>query len=459
VANSGWRCKELIRGAVICVITAGCFFATFIAVALLVPQDQQRIRRHIMLAIEQGAFSTQRWYGPFGTIIWPRHTLDCVLAGMMLAPSGGRMIDALSNRYILPNLSWRDTRVAATLDCQSMVRAIPELGDGYGAVQFERTDRYILGVRVLGKILLGLMPFDAMVQLIRAIAFALLAVLGLLSFARLRNARRGGEPVFRATAYLIITACLTLLYGVHYFDATLYFAPLDYTHFAFIIISLLVPLARMRPAALAIYAASYGSLVAIFESLSGGIPFALAMMPLLLALGFTGERWEYFRRLFVLWGGFCIAVVTCFALKKGVAVLFLGDEESFLSLLFYRMQGAPLEESATKLTLGYLLSVYRRWASLIAFGSSNLGTALVLAALGVLAAESWRSRRAGAPPILLACWLGIAALLIWAAAFLNHTAVHPYFMARLLVIPVIGALVLIAARWLAPRHAARECSP
>ena len=46
----------------------------------------------------------------------------------------------------------------------------------------------------------------------------------------------------------------------------------------------------------------------------------------------------------------------------------------------------------------------------------------------------------------LACWLGIAVLLVWAAVFLNHTAVHPYFMARLLVIPVIGAVMLIMSR-------------
>src|SRR4051812_29843794 len=146
VANSGWHCKELIRGAFICVVTAACFFAAFVVLALFIPQDQQTIRRHIVSAIEQGVFNRQHWYGPLGTIIWPRHTLDCVLAGMMLAPPGGRMIDALSNQHILPNLAWRDARVAETLDCQSMVRAIPEFGEGYGTVQFERTDRYILGV-------------------------------------------------------------------------------------------------------------------------------------------------------------------------------------------------------------------------------------------------------------------------------------------------------------------------
>ena len=66
-----------------------------------------------------------------------------------------------------------------------------------------------------------------------------------------------------------------------------------------------------RGVALALYAASYGSLTAIFESLTGGIPFALALLPLLLALGFTGERRDYLARLLLLWAAFCVAVVTC----------------------------------------------------------------------------------------------------------------------------------------------------
>ena len=127
-----------------------------------------------------------------------------------------------------------------------------------------------------------------------------------------------------------------------------------------------------------------------------------------------------------------------------MVIAFLGDQESFASLLFYRMFGAPLPESGTTLTLGYLLSSYRRWSSLIGFGSPNLGTVLVLGSLAVLAVESWRTRDAPTSAILLGCWLGVAALLVWAVAFLNHTAVHPYFMARLLVIPVIGATILVA---------------
>ena len=43
------------------------------------------------------------------------------------------------------------------------------------------------------------------------------------------------------------------------------------------------------------------------------------MMPLLLALGFHGERRAYLARLVLLWGCFGIAVVTCFAIKMAIA--------------------------------------------------------------------------------------------------------------------------------------------
>jgi hypothetical protein len=454
VASGGWHCKELIGGAIISVAVAACFFAAFIAAALWLPQDQPTIRRHIVAAVLDGTFNARPGYGPLGATIFPRHTLDCTLANMMLAPPAGRLADAVSNRHVALNPSWSDPRVPATTDCQGLARAIPELGPGYGDVQYVASDRYILGVRVAGRVLLSLMPFDTMARTLRGISFALLGVLGALALWKLRAAPDAAARQF-AIGYLIIALCLALLYGAHWFDATLYFAPPDHVHFAFIIVSLLAPLARMRPAALALTAASYGSLIAIFESLTGGIPFALAMLPLLLALGFEGDRREYLARLFLLWGAFWVAVVTCFALKKILVIAFLGDQESFSSLLFYRMFGAPMPESGTQLTLGYLLSSYRRWSSLIGLGSPNLGTVLVLGSLAVLAAESWRTRRATST-IRLACWLGVAVLLVWATLFLNHTAVHPYFMARLLVIPVIGATVLVACRFARTQSGSRS---
>ena len=252
VASGGWHCKELIGGAIISVAVAACFFAAFIAAALWLPQDQPTIRRHIVAAVLDGTFNARPSYGPLGATIFPRHTLDCTLANMMLAPPAGRLADAISNRHVALNPSWSDPRVPATTDCQGLARAMPELGPGYGDVQYVASDRYILGVRVVGRVLLSLMPFDTMARLLRGISFALLGVLGALALWKLRAAPDAAARQF-AIGYLIIALCLALLYGVHWFDATLYFAPPDHVHFAFIIVSLLAPLARMRPAALALY--------------------------------------------------------------------------------------------------------------------------------------------------------------------------------------------------------------
>jgi hypothetical protein len=440
--------RELIRGAFVSVAVAAGFFAAFVAAALWLPQDQRTIRRHVVAAIVDGTFSAQFTYGPFGGLVWPRHTMDCALASMMIAPATGP-VDAVGNRMPAVDTSWHDPRVPDTLDCQALVRAIPELGAGYGDVEYRPVDRYIMGVRVFARTMLSAMPLDTAARVMRGGAFILLGAIGLLALWKLRTTK--GRARLLPAGYVCIAVCLTLLYGVHYFDATFFFAPPDYVHFIFILISLAFPLARMRPTSLALYAANYGSLTAIFETLTGGIPFGLAMLPLLLALGFEDDWRTYLMRTIQLWAAFCIAVLVCFAIKRIFTAAFLSDQESFINFLFYRMYGEPAAASGTRLSLGFVLAAYRTWSKLIAFGSANIGTGLVLAALGVFVVQTGRTRKqpwTTGRPILLACWLGVATLIVWAAAFLNHTAIHPYFMARLLVIPVIGAVVLLLSLWI-----------
>ncbi|MEA2874678.1 MAG: hypothetical protein QOH67_5006 [Hyphomicrobiales bacterium] len=443
------RFSDLVRGAVVSVGTAACFFALFVAAALWIPQDQQTIRRHIVAAIVDGTYNARFGYGPFGGIVWPRHTLDCGLSAMMIAPSVGRLVDAMSNRIPAVNPSWRDSRVPETLDCQAFARAVPELGPGYGDVQFVSIDRYIMGARVFARAMLSIMPLGAAADVMRGIAFALLGALAFAALRILRNRNADDATRRMAAGYVVIAACLALLYGVQFFDAMLVFAPPDFIHFIFILISLILPLANMRPVRLALYAASYGSLTAIFEALTGQIPFALAMLPLLLALGFAGDWRSYFAKLIQIWACFCIAVIVCFAIKKVFTVMFIEDQDSFLFFLLYRMYGEVPAATGVSLSLPYLLSVYRRWSGLIALGSPNIGTGLVLASLTLFAVQTFRMRHSlwtSTGPILVACWLGIGALLAWCVVFLNHTAVHPYHMARLLVIPVVGAAVLLTTQ-------------
>src|SRR3954453_13235921 len=98
VANGGWHCKTAIRGAMVGVVAAVCFFPTFIAAALWLPQDQATNRRHIVAAVLDRTFNARPSDGPLGATVVARHTLDCTLANMMLAPPAGRLAAAISNR-------------------------------------------------------------------------------------------------------------------------------------------------------------------------------------------------------------------------------------------------------------------------------------------------------------------------------------------------------------------------
>jgi hypothetical protein len=96
--------------------------------------------------------------------------------------------------------------------------------------------------------------------------------------------------------------------------------------------------------------------------------------------------------------------------------------------------------------LSYFFKLYRHWSGLIALGSHNIGTGLVITSLGILTIRTWQTRRASwsmERAVLIACWLGVAVLIAWFSAFFSHALIHPYVMARLFMVPVMGAAVLL----------------
>jgi hypothetical protein len=450
--------RNLIRAALISVALAAVFFALFAAAAMWAPQDQQAIRKTLIEAVTSGEFSAQTSIGPNQTFPMYRSANDCFLLGMMLAPADGRSAEALSNRVVAAaSPSAPDARAPPFPPCQALLRALPELG-GSGA-EFVEYDRYVLGMRVLGRVLLSVTSLESMRQILAGASYALLGLIGLTALWRLIKARGVAQERIRAAGYLAIAVTLALFYGVNFFDAMLNFGPLDDVHFVFILVSLLWPLGDMRPAGLAIYAGSYGSLIAIFEFLSGGIPLALALLPLLLALGYRGDRPAYLAKLVTLWSGFCIAVIATFAIKKIYTMAFLGDSESFIATLLHRTYGGLAETPDANYSATFVATTYYRASALVGLGSSRIGASLVLLSLAAIAILTWRRARLPTDLLVPACWLALFAIGIWYAVFLNHAILHASFMARLLIVPIIAAAVLIAVRTLSWRAKTDGISP
>jgi hypothetical protein len=431
-----------LRAALISAATAAMFFALFVAAAVFAPQNQASIRQHLAEAVVSGEMIAQTTLSPMSGFALYRNVYDCLLFGMMLAPEQNSFPAALSNRMAVASTERAaDPRVPPFPDCQTMLRALPELdGDG---VQFAQYDRYILGMRVAGRVFLSTMTVEKMRGFLTAVTYGLLAAIVL---AALYRARHAAERM-RAAGHIAIATCFAAFFGAHYFDTTLNFGPMDDVHFLFVLLSVFCPLAAMRPAALSLYGAAYGSMIAIFEFLTGGIPLALALLPLLLALGFHGERKLFLTKLVTLWGCFCFAVIAVFVIKKLYAIVLLGDTEDFIATLLHRTYGT-LEGGQAEYAVSSIATTYYRASAAIALGSSRLGALLITASL---CAVVWMTRlRSLSDPIVQACWLSLLTVAIWYAVFLNHAILHAFYMARLLVVPVIAAATLLAVqsvRW------------
>jgi hypothetical protein len=242
---------------------------------------------------------------------------------------------------------------------------------------------------------------------------------------------------------------------------------LDITHAIFIIAAVLMPLGTASIVACAIAGALYGAYVAQFDILSGGIPLGLVIISLLVGSSAPDPR-AFVRNTSTIVMAFCAAIVFCFAIKLGVASLAEGANlfARHMPALFHRLSGSISRETPPEQLklfaeyaeyplgqIAYLIRIYYPWSRIIGWGSPVFGAILAvsgLIALGYATVRIAALRQAAGihvPPQLLGCWLGVGFLIAWVATFWNHTLIHPFFMARMLVIPVMcGAVALVAAR-------------
>jgi hypothetical protein len=217
----------------------------------------------------------------------------------------------------------------------------------------------------------------------------------------------------------------------------------------------------------AVFGALYGAFVAQFEILTGGIPVALALIALL--VGISAPDWRtLLRNVSAIVAAFCVAFVCCFAIRLALVSLIDGTDQfaRHLPSLFHRLRGDIARETPPGLLkqfvryqdypfgqVIYLIQIYRHWSRLIGWGSGTFGSLLVVSSLVTLVFATiriaWSRPRSEVhfAPQLMGCWLALGFLIAWIAVFWNHTLVHPFFMARMLVIPVMcGAVAIVVVR-------------
>ena len=211
-----WRCTRATMAALaISIATAAAIMAGLLAASLWAPQNQPAIRAHLAAAVADGTINTYAPFGAFSSLRLPYYTLDCLLFGMMLAPSTGTLSDAIGNRRPWTDWPEMDPRVPPFHDCQGLLGALPELGSaGSPRTGFYQYDRYILGMKTLGRVMLSFMGVVTMKRVLLIGVYGLLAVVLGLALRRFTAAGADAAARARAAGFLAIGLCFAVFYAL-----------------------------------------------------------------------------------------------------------------------------------------------------------------------------------------------------------------------------------------------------
>jgi len=467
--------RSFIAGVTVAILSMTALFAVNFALTQISPEHYRRV---VLQALESGTLATVTHlsFAP-GKDIYPFGGNDCLILGALVVPRDAPLKASVSPRQ---PLAGEETDSApgypAAALCRGLAATMQAIARNPAADQFPPPSyyhRYIHGDTTVAALLLGGLSFAAATTTLLVACYAMIAAIAVLALFRLRNGDAAERR--RAGAFLIIAATLACFYGLPVFDRSFSFAPTDLVVFAFILYGLLQPLGAIPLQRFVIAAAVFGSLIAILEFLTGGVPLGLATLIALIGLGRTPD-WPTLRnRIGIGTTAFTAAVIACFGYKLvAVATVFGTNELSvFVEMLGQRMGGSVevnLSESAkaalsayhidpqwldanilTRVAFAGLMLTYSSF--FLGWGSHLLGAAIVLVPTPLLVALAWSSyRERRISPVArerLALAAAGAVPVLWYVVFANHTILHSSYMVRPLALNV--ALCVVAA--LPSRHA------
>jgi hypothetical protein len=470
--------RGIVAGAAIAVLIA--FAIAFLGMIALfginyvvMKISPEHYRRMVAEAVSSGTLATVM-HLPFA----PHKDLhvyggnDCVIVGALVIPRGTPVEASVSPR--MPT----GIDFAGVADtpgyppwpfCQQLAAIMKAPGE---PSQPTYIHRYIHGDITVAALLLAFLPLGAASTALLSACYAMLAAVALIALARLRagpQAERG-----RALAFLIIAATLASCYALPLFGRSFSFAPTDFVVFAFILFGMLRPLCRIPRGHFIVAAAAFGTVIAILEILTGGVPMAFATLLALVALGEAPDARTLADRMVVGTAAFTAAVVACFAYKILAVGAAFGTNEvaEFAQSLGHRVGGSvqsllsdyakdslralhidPLWIDTNVLTRVLFAGVMLTYSSFyLGWGSHVLGAALVLLPTPLLLAFGLSSLRDRGKTTQSRERLVLAAAgmvpLAWYLVFANHTITHSSYMVRPLALNV--ALCIVSA--LAGRH-------
>lgn len=421
---------------------AASFVATFI--------DAGSIADKLVRANSVHAFE-QPWAAATGRQIPRFGGNDCLMLAALLQHYPSRTAQAISARIpradAQPPARTGDPTIPA---CLQFIAALERAEHADPDAIFYH--RYLHGQRVFAAFALTLVTPEALGWITLSLnALVLLCVL----IPALKRARRGPN-ITRERSFAVIAATLLLFSGLWLFGIYFSFGLSDLVLAVFVACAYYFGIARAEERRFAVAVALFGAATVIFEFLTGGIPFGLALLLGVIAVDGPPDRDALLRRAFHGTIIFALAIALTFAIKLALVMLFidpyvLGDFRSALSTRLGTSFAASLPAHETAwlaargidvsaldrhwtLALLYMLARLAYATFIIGFGSPVLGMILMGTAIlvgVVLMIHRARAAKDAVSHTRLLVLLGSALVVpAWSVLFLNHTLLHAIWMVR-----------------------------
>jgi hypothetical protein len=448
----------------------------FITSFLLMGVDQARYRKVAEEAARSGALAAI-YHLPFAPNkdFYPHGGDDCLTLSMLIAPRETRLKAAISPRVPAGQVHIGDEDRADFPPhpfCDALAVMLHDLNER-AASDSPLTDmvyyhRYIHGSVTVAALLLSVFSFKNATTLLLTACYALLAWLIIAAALRLRSKLLSERR--RAAGFLFIGLSFALFYALPLFGRSFCFAPVDMVIIGFTLFGLFQPFGKISELRLVLSAALFGTAIAIFDRLVGGIPTALMILVVLVVLGEAQERTAFIRRLLLVLAAFLAAVIACLVYKQLVVLAIWGPDAllDFANRLGQRTGGGVTEELsdtvkqrldaiglsfswldanfASRILFAGIMLTYS--AFILGWGSHALGAAIVILPVPLLLLLTYFVTRRGrfqSWPLELLVIVSAAMIPFgWYLVFLNHTILHSSFMAR----PLALSVGLVAVAWM-----------
>jgi hypothetical protein len=450
----------LYARAVAVALTAIALFFIISCASTFVPRNE--IAAKLEAANARAAFS-QPWATGTGRAIPRFGGNDCLFFETLLQDYPSRLAQTISARIppadAQPPARAGDPTIPA---CLQLIAALerPEHADPK-AVYYHR---YLHGQRVFAALALALVPPQALGWITLSLnVICLLAVL-------LPALRRWRTGVWRERGFAAIAATLLLFDGLWLFGIYFSFSLSDLVLSAFLLYAHRRGIAHAPEPSFATAVALFGVATAIFEFLTGGIPFGLTVLLGIIALDGPDDRTALLRRAFHGTVIFALAVLVAFVIKLAFVMLVIDPNvlAEFRAALATRtgssfVANLPPQELAWVARFGIdVSSLDRHWiyallymlarlgyaTFVIGYGSPVIGIAIMSAAVVTMAALLIQRTRVAEGSIpgtrLLILFVSALVMPVWSVVFLSHTLLHAIWMVRPFAwfITLAGILVL-----------------